>query len=163
MHIRPYQKEDRAACIAIFESNAPLYFDPSELAVLENWLNGKDEGRHSYKENVVERFYVAEINATVVGCGGYYIPSAEQRGNMVWGMVDRQYHGQGIGKELLLHRMREIRELYPGCAISLDTSQYTYPFFMKLGFVVTKVQKDCYGPGLDRYDMELNASAATAM
>ena len=155
MNIRPYQREDRAACIAIFESNTPLYFDASELAYLENWLTGKDEGRHSYKENADERFYVGVINGTVVGCGGYYVPTGQQRGHMVWGMVDRQYHKRGIGNELLVFRINEIRRLFPGYAITLDTSQHTYTFFMKLGFIVTKVKKDCYGPGLDRYDMEL--------
>jgi ribosomal-protein-alanine N-acetyltransferase len=157
MMIRPYHRADRDGCIDIFKSNTPQFFDVTELAGLENWLTGKDEGRHSYKSNSDERFFVAEAGDRLVACGGYYIPSAEKRANMVWGMVHRDHHKQGTGRELLLYRMKQIQGSYPGFAITLDTTQHTYGFFQKLGFITTRVQNDFYGKGLDRYDMILKS------
>jgi N-acetylglutamate synthase-like GNAT family acetyltransferase len=155
MNIRTYTAADREACIAIFESNTPKYFDPAELEYLKNWLTGKDEARNSYKENKAEHFYVLENDEGVVACGGFYIPEKEQHANMVWGMVRNNLHKNGLGKLLFEYRIRQVQELYPGNGVILDTSQYTYPFFEKMGFKVTGVQKDSYGPGLDRYDMVL--------
>ncbi len=34
--IRPYLAQDRQACLAIFESNCPKYFDADEIVGLEN-------------------------------------------------------------------------------------------------------------------------------
>ena len=39
--------------------------------------------------------------------------------------------------------------------VLLDTSQHTFGFFEKLGFVTTKITKDGYTLGLNRYDMKL--------
>jgi predicted GNAT family N-acyltransferase len=70
-------------------------------------------------------------------------------------MVDNGLHKQGFGRELLAYRINEIRDAYPGHTMFLDTSQHTFPFFEKMGFKVVKVTNDYYGPGLDRYDMEI--------
>ena len=155
MNIRPYTATDRNTCINIFQSNTPKYFDPSELDYLKNWLTGKDEGRNSYTDNRAEHFYVLETKREVVACGGFYIPNTTSLVNMVWGMVHNDHHKQGFGKTLFAYRVEQAQQLYPGCSITLDTSQHTYQFFEKLGFKVTGIQKDSYGPGLDRYDMVL--------
>ena len=36
---RPYRPEDRAACLAAFDSNVPVYFDVSERADFEAFLD----------------------------------------------------------------------------------------------------------------------------
>ena len=48
-----------------------------------------------------------------------------------------------------------IKNNFSGVEIYLDTSQKTYKFFEKFGFVVEKISKNGYGVGLDRYDMFL--------
>ena len=35
----------------------------------------------------------------------------------------------------------------------LNTTQYTFEFYQKFGFNITKITKDYYRVGLDRYDM----------
>ncbi|MBS1773146.1 MAG: GNAT family N-acetyltransferase [Bacteroidetes bacterium] len=157
MNIREYQPSDREPCITIFDSNTPQYFDPTEKEYLQNWLTGKDEGRHSYKNNIAEHFYVLEHDGAVVGCGGFYIPEAKPVANMVWGMIHRDYHKHGLGKALFQYRVQQIQKLYPHCSIILDTTQHTYGFFEKLGFKVTQITNDAYGPGLNRYDMVMDA------
>lgn len=152
--IRPYQSNDHNSCIDIFKSNLPLYFAPHEEDYLINWLKGFDENRLVYPSNLAEHFYVAEINNNVIACGGFYIPQNSNKANMTWGMVHNHHHKQGIGKQLLVHRINIIKQQYPNNFITLDTSQHTYAFFQKLGFTITKITQNGYGPGLDRYDMQ---------
>lgn len=153
MHIRTYEANDREACLAIFASNTPPYFDVSEYQFLDNWLTKKGQGELCYESNAAETFFVLEIENKVLACGGYYIPKNEKRANMVWGMVHNAAHHQGLGKQLLLFRVDEITRLYPLHSISLDTSQHTFRFFERLGFRTLKCIHNGYGEGLHRYDM----------
>jgi len=154
MLIREYKATDRKACLDIFNSNMPLYFARHEFTLLENWLDSKDKNEIAYRNNIAEHFYVVEHDSKVAACGGFYITD-NNKASMAWGMVNSALHKKGIGKEFLLYRIEEIKHLYPGIEISLDTSQHTYSFFEKIGFVVVKITKDGYGNDLDRYDMIL--------
>lgn len=154
MTIREYNPADRNQCIEIFKSNIPKFFTVDELSYFETWLNGQDAGEVAYSNAKAEYYYVAEEEGKILGCGGFYIAREEAVARMAWGMVENSLHKKGIGKELLVYRFEKIDELHPDCVISLDTSQHTYQFFEKFGFVTTKVQKDFYTLGMDRYDME---------
>lgn len=156
MKIRNYKPNDRQQCVAIFNSNAPLFFDPNELPDFEFWLNGQDEKRLAYRQTEVECFFVAELENNIIACGGYYIPREEQRANMVWGMVHNAAHRKGVGRTLIDFRIQQIHELYPEYAISLDTTQHSFHFFEKFGFATTKITADFYAKGLHRYDMIKN-------
>lgn len=153
IHIRDYKPADRNACIAIFNSNVPKFLTVEELTYFETWLNGQDEGKEGYDNAKAAYYYVAERENVVVGCGGFYIAREESVARMAWGMVENSLHKKGIGKVLLTYRFKAIEALHPECVISLDTSQHSYSFFEKFGFVTTKVQKDFYTLGMDRYDM----------
>lgn len=153
MTFREYQPGDREACLKIFWSNMPRFFDASELAGLEKWLNGRDAGRLAYGQTQEEYYYVVEEEGKVIGSGGFYIPREGKYANMTWGMVDNALHRKGIGRGLLLFRIEMIRKLFPGYSIRLDTTQHSYRFFEKMGFEVVMITKDGYGEGLDRYDM----------
>lgn len=153
MKIRTYQPADRNECIAIFNSNTPLYFAPEELPDFEDWLNGQDENRLAYKTTEIEKYFVITDEEKVVGCGGFYIAVNEKRGNMVWGMVANALHKKGFGRKLLTHRIETIIDNYPNYIISIDTTQHSFQFFEKFGFKTTKITKDFYAKGLDRYDM----------
>lgn len=153
MEIRPYEPRDRAQCIAIFESNMPLFFAPSELADLEFWLNGQDEKRVVYKEAAAEHYYVVEQNNVIVASGGFFIPKEGVVANMTWGMVDHNLHKMGIGTALFKFRLEQIQNLYPGYSISLDTTKHSFRFFEKIGFKVVEITNDFYMEGMHRYDM----------
>ena len=66
-----------------------------------------------------------------------------------------KYHNQGYGSELLKYRIEHIKNNFSGVDIYLDTSQKTYKFFEKFGFIVKQISKNGYGEGLDKYDMIL--------
>lgn len=153
--IRTYRAADREACCRIFDSNMPVFFDPSERNGLLNWLDARDQERAAYASNRVETFYVLEIDGEVLGCAGFYIPGSEKCVNMVWGMVENAWHKKGLGRGLLEYRIRLAQTCYPDCSISLDTTQHSYGFFERLGFTVTAITNNYYGPGLNRYDMLL--------
>ena len=74
---------------------------------------------------------------------------------MAWGMVGREWHRNGLGRLLLLYRVREIGKVGGVQRVSLDTSQHSAPFFEKQGFKVARVEKDAYAPGLDRIEMSM--------
>lgn len=154
--IRLYKANDRQACLQIFRSNTPTYFAEDELCDFENWLNGQDHGTLAYKTTQTEKFYIMLIDDAIVACGGFYIPRNENRGNMVWGMVDSVYHKKGFGKILLEFRIHSIKSDNPDVCISLDTTQHSFSFFEKQGFNLTKITHNYYGKGLDRYDMIRN-------
>lgn len=154
MVIRPYTPADKQACIDAFNSNVPKFFALAEVPDFEQWLD-EQESRIAAERNSNEQYYVAELDNNIVGCGGYFIDPEKQKAIMTWGLVHHSLHKQGLGKELFLYRLAVIKSVCPDCTVTLDTSQHSYPFFQKLGFVVTKITNNFYAPGIDRYDMVL--------
>lgn len=152
MTIRPYTAADKPACLDAFHSNMPQFFAAEELKDFEQWLDIQAQRDLADKS---ECYYVIEVNTQVIGCGGYYVRPDQATAVMTWGMLHRQHHKQGWGRQLFQYRVAVIKEVCPACTIQLDTTQHSAPFFRKMGFAVTKVTADFYGPGLDRYDMEL--------
>jgi N-acetylglutamate synthase-like GNAT family acetyltransferase len=142
MDLRPYMPVDRDACLAIFDSNTPQFFDPGERATFEAFLDRLDG-----------HYVVMEHEGALVGCGGYTITAEERLASLVWGMVRRDSHKLGLGRYLLLFRLREIGKSGDIQLVHLDTSQRAAPFFERQGFKVIRVVPDGYGNGLDRVEM----------
>jgi ribosomal-protein-alanine N-acetyltransferase len=153
MNIRLYQPEDKKACIELFKGNMPKYFATSELPEFEQWLDALETKKLRQNDLGVEQYFVAEVKGELVGCGGFAKIGNEI--TLTWGMVLYAMHGIGIGKELLQYRLDRIRSSFPSASVILDTTQFSYGFFEHLGFKVTRIIKDFYGQGLDRYDMNL--------
>ena len=65
--IRPFDPADRAACLALFDSNVPEFFLPGERAEFETWL-GQPFGSGEYGE-----YFVLEDEGRVVACGGVWL------------------------------------------------------------------------------------------
>ena len=142
--IRAYAPSDRNACLTIFHSNLPKYFAPEELPLFTNWLDQPE----------LEDYFVLSVEGEVIGCGGFYGLSEHKQAILAWGMIHSAYHGQGYGRQLTLYRLERMRERYPGYALCLSTSQHTFGFYEKQGYVVREVIKDGFGEGLDKYIME---------
>jgi [ribosomal protein S18]-alanine N-acetyltransferase len=151
--IREYQPSDKESCLEIFNSNVPRFFASEELKDFEAWLHDQATINAASANPRSDYYYVVEKEKRLIACGGFYMYPNEFRAIMVWGMVESAFHKQGIGRQFLEYRMKQIRLLKPGAVIILDTTQHAYPFFEKLGFRVTQVTKDYYAQGMDRYDM----------
>jgi [ribosomal protein S18]-alanine N-acetyltransferase len=139
MTLRAYRTSDKEKCLEIFRSNMPKFFAAYEEAEFANYLDQNPE------------YYFVLENPTLIGCGGYGI--TEATGYLAWGMVHHSQHG--AGKRLLLERLNFIGQHGEATSVVLDTSQHTFGFFEKLGFVTQKTTVDGYALGLHRYDMEL--------
>ncbi|WP_353721293.1 GNAT family N-acetyltransferase [Dyadobacter sp. 676] len=157
MSIRPYEPADYAGCIRAFESNQPAFFADHEKEEFETLLEeiAAPGGSTVY-------YYVVEHEGVIAACAGFCMQPDKASAGLVWGMVARDFHRQGIGKQLLTYRLNKIRELLPGVPVILDTTQLSYPFFEKSGFRVTRITRDYYAPGLDRYDMILEPAGISA-
>ncbi len=142
MDIRAYRPDDRDACLAIFDSNTPDYFRPEERAEFAAFL-----------ENPRCSYVVMEHEGAIVGCGGFHVRSGEPAAHLTWGIVRRELHRKGLGRFLLLYRLREIGKADGVQMVLVATSQLTAPFFESQGFKVMSVRKGGYAPGLDRVDM----------
>ena len=141
--IREYSPEDRSACLALFESNRPKYFVEHELQLFSDWLDKRD--RPSYS--------VMEKAGQIIACGGIYQDMAKKAAGLAWGMVRQDLHRQGYGRRLTLYRLDQLQDQFPNLTQRIETSQYTFEFYEKLGFVLERVTPDGFASGLDRYDM----------
>jgi predicted GNAT family N-acyltransferase len=131
----------------------PLYFAEEELQLFFNFLDRDALQRGPYS--------VIFNDDTIVGCGGIALNQPSKYTNelhviMTWGMIDNKFHKNGFGKELLLFRVKQAKELYPEVKIALGTTQYTFPFFEKYGFNTVAYEKDHWAKGLDLHQMELS-------
>ena len=142
MDIRLYSAADRPACMDVFESNAPQFFHPSERACFQAFLDAMDCA-----------YFVIEHESRVAGCGGYAVAEDNSMASLVWGMVRRDLHRLGLGRFLLLFRLRRIRQTTSVPIVRLGTSQHAVAFFEKQGFKAVSVEKDGYAPGIDRVEM----------
>ena len=149
--IREYQPSDQAACLEVFRSNFPHYFSEEDLDEYLEFLNDPEDRQN---------YLVLEKDQKIVGCGGYYVVHERGWGGLSFGMLDQSVHGTGLGKRLLLERLYRLSQVPEVGSIYLDTSQHTFGFFEKFGFVTQEITPDGYGGGLDRYDMKLILDAA---
>lgn len=148
--IRPYHQTDRSGCVDAFKTNVPQFFTEDEITDFENFLVKLESG------TIQTRFYVVEENNTIIGCGGFGDKDNTGAISLAWGLVHKDFHKKGFGEKLLSHRLEQIKKYFPGVPVVLDTTQYSYGFFEKYGFVTTKITNDFYATGMHRYDMVLN-------
>lgn len=140
MDVRPYAAADREPCLELFDSNTPASFTAAERPDYAAFLDA-----------MPCPYFVLEHDGRIVGAGGYAIQGAE--GRLVWGMIGKPWQRQGLGRFLVMYRLREIGKAGDTATVGIDTSQHTAPFFAKLGFKTLRVDPDFYAPGLDRVAM----------
>ena len=140
--IRNYLPDDRQELLQLFRLNTPEAFHPSEGEYFVKYL-----------ENEIEDYFVFEEKKMILGCGGINY-SEHNTGVISWDMIHPAYHGQGIGRKLMEHRLTllTMKKIYQ---VNVRTSQIAYKFYQKLGFELQSVKKDGWAPGFDIYQMQL--------
>ncbi|MBO9635437.1 MAG: GNAT family N-acetyltransferase [Chitinophagaceae bacterium] len=151
--ILPYGPLYRQGCLNAFESNTPKYFTWNEVGQFNQWLDHL-EGKCQLYDGEDSHYFVALLHNQVVGCGGFGYSPEKDQATLAWGLIHNSNHKQHIGSALLSYRLNRIGEMYPTAVVLLDTTQFSYPFFQRHGFVIEKITKDSYAPGMDRYDMK---------
>lgn len=147
---RLFVTADRDACLAIFDSNTPRFFAPDERGEFEGFLGNIETGEG--------RYLVLTRGSSVIACGGLSFNPAGTRASLSWGMVNRAYHGQGLGSRLTRERIALARQGTGISELVLSTSQHSRGFYEAFGFSVVKIAQAGLGAGLDRYDMALMIS-----
>jgi [ribosomal protein S18]-alanine N-acetyltransferase len=151
--IRAYITADKADCLAAFRSNVPKFFVEEECADFEDFLE-----RYAQKESnpaMMQKtdYFVMEKNKQIIACGGFGYKDEVSELTLAWGLVHRDFHKKGFGEQLLVFRLAKIEEMYPETAVFVDTTQFSYGFYERFGFVTTKITNDFYEQGMHRYDM----------
>lgn len=142
--MRPLRPSDRAAALALFDSNVPDFFREEERAGYVAWLD--DPGGPAV---------ALEREGVVVAAGGVALEDDGVTASLCWGIVRRDLHGSGLGTALLSARLTAAAAL-PGCGrVRLDTLASTAGFFARAGFRTVRVEPDGHGPGADAWEMEL--------
>ena len=139
--IRPYAVGDKQDCLDICDSSVPDFFDASERSLLSEFL-----------DNPIGSYVVIEKDRAVIGSGGY---RKEDRGQarFTWGMVHRDHHGEGLGRLMAEHRIREIERSGTFTEAEIFTTPRVAPFFEKFGFKKIGFIKDGFAPGMDQVQM----------
>ena len=150
--IRPFVRTDEAACLGIFDGNMPRFFAPSERPEFVRFL-----------ETSTSPYLVATAqDGSVIACGGYHVDGDAAFANLTWGMVQRSWHGRGIGETLLHARIAAIEASTTVAVIRATTSQHARGFFARHGFKLVRIEPDGLARGLDRVEMERLVSRSTA-
>lgn len=146
--IRPYHPTDQDQLLHLLRLNTPQYFAPSE-----------EEDYKAYLVHSSQYYFVMEEAGQVVGCGGYNFPDGPTIARISWDIIHPDFQGRGIGKQLTLHRINEIRKKPAVDQIIVRTSQLAFRFYEKLGFVLEKTEKDYWAEGYDLYWMRMAISS----
>ncbi len=147
--IRDYRKEDLHGCVQVLESNLPDYFAEHERDEFIDDL----QSRERLSEDKQWPYFVLATGSRILGCAGYCVDQ-QYTATLIWGMVTREAHGQGLGQALLnyrvLHMLGKVRK------VALDTTPRSFGFYQKQGFVRTGFVENGYGEGLDKILAQLD-------
>ncbi len=142
--IRPYTSSDRSACLALFDSNTPEFFAPSERNDFTAFIDGPD----------ASIIVLETLDGELIGCGGYYVRAASGTGGLAWGMIARHWHRRGAGRMLLHRRLRSLRTA-GALSVTVHTSQHSRGFFEREGFEEVRVVPDGFASGIDMVELRL--------
>jgi len=142
--IRPYRAADKAEVIRIFQLNTPTYFAVEEQTDLEGFL-----------EKHADNYWLIEQEGQLVGCGGITFSTDKTEARIAWDFFSPAFQGLGLGKQLTLYRLEQIKKVKTVDQIIVRTSQLAYRFYAKFGFKTQEVKKDYWAPGLDLYAMAM--------
>ncbi len=144
---RRYEEKDRAAVLAIFDSNLPEYFGAGDREWLEETLDEPDGPA-----------FVVDVDGVPGAFGGYEIWEHYDKALLYWGMVARTYHGSGLGKLLLFERLLHVATAAepPTRYVTVDTSPQVSPFFQHCGFELTSVWPSGYRSGMDMHELRFD-------
>lgn len=144
--IRAYEVRDREIVLSVMQENIPAYFAQDEMEDLKYYLDFE-----------IEQYFVLEAEGKIVACGGVNLELEERRGVISWDIVLPSEQGKGYGRKLLEHRIAILKSMPDIDRITVRTSQLTYLFYQKNGFILNQIVKDYWAKDFDLYSMELSS------
>lgn len=147
--IKKYSTSDYDQCVNIFKSNIPEYFAKDELSDFQDYIKNISKTKDGWTDS----FYILKRDKKIVGCAGLGLNKSKKIATLSWGMVDKNYHRNGIGTQLTNYRLNLLQSYNLDLKIRLDTSQHSYLFYEKFGFKIEDIEKDGYEKGMHKYYM----------
>jgi len=117
---------DAARCLAVLDSNVPDFFTASDREAFGAFLNNIPEGT---------AFYVMEHAGEVIGCGGF--SQAPESVKLQWAMIRRDLHRQGLGRFLLLFRLKQAGQIAGVQFVEAEVPPRLAAFYEKNGLKPT--------------------------
>lgn len=149
---RAYTADDRAACLALFDSNVPKSFAPEERA---DFIELLDDLGGPY-------LLIEDADGALLACGGFERDRKDASvAALCWGMVRQDRHGQRLGERLLRERLDLIATDPAFRTVAIETTPMSRGFFERFGFVATKVVPDGFVAGYDLVEMKLRLERET--
>lgn len=142
--IRKYKATDSQQLIKLFELNTPAYFDPSEQAEFEDFLQSDPAN-----------YFVVEESDKILGCGGFDVLENGSLGRLAWDFLHPDAQGKGYGSQLINHCLEELKSIGTIKTIDVRTSQFAYTFYARFGFELIEIEDDYWAKGFDLYYMKL--------
>jgi GNAT superfamily N-acetyltransferase len=146
MQFRPFQKNDRQACLEMFDLNCPTFFAPNERTDYERFL-----------DDACDRYELCLVDGRVVGGYGVY-PDSPGRLALRWIMLSPKAQGRGIGSAMMARVVAALRQA-GGATLRISASHKSAPFFARFGAQERTRIPDGWGPGMHRVEMELSGAA----
>ena len=143
--IRTAQKQDFKFLSKIFLLNVPKYFDKKELDDFKKYFNSKN----------LESYFIIESQGKVLGGGGYAYENIKTA-RICWLFIHPNYHGLGLGKKLVNHCIKILKNDRKLSVIEVETSNLTYKFYEKLNFKIEYIKKDYWPNNDDLYFMKID-------
>ena len=125
-----YFPSDKEAVLKLIRLNTPMYFALEEEADLSEYL-----------DNEREYYYVLLSGMDIIGCGGINIADNGTRGKISWDIIHPDWQGHSLGSLLLKYRINVLKSMGID-RITVRTSQVTYQFYLKQGFILKSIKKD---------------------
>lgn len=150
MKLLEYSPANENDCLSIFDSNVPLFFATEEREKFRSFLHRLTPPYYY--------FVVHNANEEIVACGGMKLEFSNHSAMLRWDMVTREFHNRSIGTFLTLSRLHLISQYPDFQMVNLHTSQHSYQFYEKTGFVLQNITPNGIAEGIDEYYMELRFS-----
>ena len=102
------------------------------------------EGTEEFRKTLKDEAYLAGLRHYGAFDGEKLIGTLairERQRHVCFFFVDGEYHRRGVGTKLF----RRMREDFPGCTITLNSSPYGLPFYKALGFIATDREQTVNG------------------
>lgn len=145
MRCRHYRPSDRNAVMAIFDSNVPDAFQPSEREAFAQFL-----------ANPNSFFLVLEDHAgTVIGCGGFSREGQDNSLNLCWGAVGKRWQRRGAGRFLMRARLSLAASMSDIENVTMSAPAHTAPVWEQDGFETLRVEENGIMPGIHKAEMRL--------
>ena len=142
MDVRLYETRDRSTCLGVFDSLTPELLDSSARPSFESWL-----------DRAAGTYFVLEHEESVVGCGGYALSADQSTATLCWGMVRRSSQKMGLGRFLLMYRIREIGKEGSVGVVFAHSPRPSVGFFLKQGFRVNAREDEAHETGIELIEL----------